>query len=519
MLTVAPAASAAPLSIRIEGNRFIDGTGETIRLLGVDRTSSEYGCVDGFGYDDGHFDDADAAAIASWNADAVRVPLNEDCWLGINGQPNSNEGAEPPLTVAGYRQEIENYVAELNAHGLYAILDLHWSAPGAQVASEQQPMPDAHSVPFWESVAQTFKSDPAVVFDVFNEPFSPTDPRSGDDPNPSHTVTWACWENGGCTVPAYNEAENRTATTYTAVGMQALVNSIRSTGATEPVMVGGLNFANDLSGWVDNAPDDPLNQEAASFHNYMGQECDDVGCWNNEVAPVAENVPVVTGEFDQEVCGASNFDDEYMTWADAHGVSYLAWGWIVLSPAEIAGEGCSAYHLIGDYAYTPSAPNGTNLRNHLLTLPAGGVTLAPPSTTPASSPPGASGAGAGSSAGGGGTKKPPITLTTFHTQVTAGDADVTFKLRSAQDCKGNLSGRTIKTFAAGPGSHKRRKLQLGSVGFSLVAGKARSVVLKLSGRARALLRSKGSLTAGFTVTLTGQGGRTVVHRTATLKGS
>ena len=69
--------------------------GQTIRLLGVNHPSSEYACVDGYGYNDGHMEAADAAAIASWNANAVRIPINEDCWLGINGQPNSNQGAEP----------------------------------------------------------------------------------------------------------------------------------------------------------------------------------------------------------------------------------------------------------------------------------------------------------------------------------------------------------------------------------------------------------------------------------------
>ena len=177
-------AASVPLSISIAGNHFVDGAGQTIRLLGVNLTSSEYGCVDGFGYDDGHFDDADAAAIASWGANAVRIPLNEDCWLGINGQPNSNRG-RPATDGAGYQQEIENYVADLNAHGIYAILDLHWTAPGNQVALEQQPMPDMdHSPAFWTSVASTFKNNPAVVFDLFNEPYDPTDPRSGDDQNP-----------------------------------------------------------------------------------------------------------------------------------------------------------------------------------------------------------------------------------------------------------------------------------------------------------------------------------------------
>jgi hypothetical protein len=509
-------ASAAPLSIRVEGNRFVNGAGQTIRLLGVDRTSSEYGCVDGFGYNDGHYDAADAAAIASWNANAVRVPLNEDCWLGINGQPNSNEGADPPLTQAGYQESIENYVADLNAHGLYAILDLHWTAPGSQVPLEQQPMPDKdHSPAFWTSVASTFKNDPGVVFDVFNEPFDPTDPRSGTDQDSQDRVSWNCWETGTedgseggatCDTSAYDENEAKT-TRYAVAGMQSLVDAIRATGATQPVMVGGLNFANDLTGWVDHAPDDPLNQEAASFHNYMGQSCDNLSCWNSEIAPVAANVPVVTGEFDQDVapCATSDFDDEYMEWADQHGVSYLAWGWIVLPPDQIDADGCSAYYLIGDYGYTPAAPNGTNLRNHLLTLPPGGVT----STTPPSSPPAGSGGGA--------KRTSSIRLTTFHAHVEAGGAAIAFELRSAQSCKGSLSGQTTKPFALGSKGHKRHKVSLGTVNFKLAANKAKSVVLKLSGPAKRLLKAKGSLAVRFTLTLSGKDGRTVLHRTATLK--
>jgi endoglucanase len=221
--------------------------------------SFEYGCVDGFGYNDGHMDDADAAAIASWGANAVRVPLNEDCWLGINGQPNSSEGADPPLTQAGYQQAVKDYVSFLNAHGLYAILDLRRPAPGAQVAEEQQPMPDAdHSPAFWQSVASTFKGNPAVVFDVFNEPFDPTDQRSGDDQDPQDAVTWNCWDTGTvggapCSTAAY-DANGIKTTTYRVAGLQTLVPTIRGTGATQPVLTGGLDFANDLSQWATDAP-------------------------------------------------------------------------------------------------------------------------------------------------------------------------------------------------------------------------------------------------------------------------
>src|SRR3954451_13202979 len=72
--TPAAAARVQRLPISIVGNHFVNGAGHRIRLLGVNHTSAEYGCVDGFGYDDGHFNNRDAAAIASWGANAVRVP-------------------------------------------------------------------------------------------------------------------------------------------------------------------------------------------------------------------------------------------------------------------------------------------------------------------------------------------------------------------------------------------------------------------------------------------------------------
>ena len=77
-------AAQTPLEISVSGNHFVNGlngTGNTIQLRGVNVSSSEYACAENFGYDDGDYTDATAAAIASWGANAVRIPLNEDCWL------------------------------------------------------------------------------------------------------------------------------------------------------------------------------------------------------------------------------------------------------------------------------------------------------------------------------------------------------------------------------------------------------------------------------------------------------
>src|ERR1700742_5134596 len=77
--------ATVPLSISIEGNHFVNGSGQTVRLLGVNHPSFEYACEYGYAYNDGNMNAPDAAAIAAWHATAVRVPLNENCWLGING--------------------------------------------------------------------------------------------------------------------------------------------------------------------------------------------------------------------------------------------------------------------------------------------------------------------------------------------------------------------------------------------------------------------------------------------------
>ena len=72
-----------------------------------------------------------------------------------------------------------NAVAAANAAGLYVILDLHFAAPnntstGVPYCPEAQiPMADQdHAPAFWASIAATFKSNPSVIFELFNEPLN-----------------------------------------------------------------------------------------------------------------------------------------------------------------------------------------------------------------------------------------------------------------------------------------------------------------------------------------------------------
>jgi endoglucanase len=323
------------LAVHVSGNHLVNGAGSTIQLHGVNRSGTEYQCVHGLGIFDGPSDDASVAAMVSWHGvNTVRVPLNEDCWLGINGYPNGGNSA------AQYQAAIESYVARLHAHGLYAILELHWSAPGSYQATRQEVMADAdHSPTFWSEVAMAFKGDPATIFDLFNEP---------------NSINWTCWRDG-CDVTSGDG-------TWRVAGMQSLVTAVRTTGATNVIMLGGLNFSNDITGLLPPyRPSDPANQLAASFHVYIDNPCHTAACWDSDLAPVIAQMPIVAGEIGDKDETATLIN-AFTAWAEPKGISYLAWTW------DTWGCGNGAV-LISDYGGTPCPGYGAGYRAHLATLP------------------------------------------------------------------------------------------------------------------------------------------------------
>jgi endoglucanase len=208
--TLGTTGASAP-AVRVTGNQLVDVDGRPVRLLGVNKAGTEYACAQGWGIFDGPVDEAAVTAMVSWRVSAVRVPLNEHCWLGRNGVAAAFSGEV-------YRSAVQAYVDRLHAAGLVAVLDLHWSAPGSALARGQAMMADAdHSVDFWTSVATRFRDDPSVVFELFNEP---------------HDISWDCWQLGCLTVDGWRAA-----------GMQQLLDAVRATGARQPVVATGTNGA------------------------------------------------------------------------------------------------------------------------------------------------------------------------------------------------------------------------------------------------------------------------------------
>jgi len=309
------------------------------RLDGVNVSGTETECVDGAALPPTQV--ALVAALRTWPIQAVRVPLNEDCWLGIDGVRTGGQA---------YRAAIRDYVRGLE-RDYVVILELHWSAPGSVRASAQQRMPDAdHSVDFWASVASRFLADRWVLFEPFNEP----DPPS-----------WACWRDG-CEMRSHYERQNYgrpVRGAWQAAGMAALVAAIRGAGARQPILLDGIARGNDLSGWASFAPADPAL--IAAWHLYPGYACADPVCWRSMLAGLGRQRVLATevGEADDRC--TSQFVETLVPWLEARGIGYLAWSF---NPWAT----CS-YGVVSDVRGTPSPGYGRWMFDHLTSEARAGV--------------------------------------------------------------------------------------------------------------------------------------------------
>jgi endoglucanase len=348
ILTTATSTAAPPLSVAVRGNHLVDQNGTTVVLRGANTSGTEYACVNEKSIFDGSEEASPGsiAAMRSWGFNVARVQLNESCWLGIQGVKAAYSG---PV----YQQAIESYVSALNAAGMYVIINLHWSSKGtARKATGQLPMPDERYAPsFWTSVAGAFKSNPAVIFDLFNEPYP--------NRNTDSTAAWQCDIAGsaGGTCRGFR---------YKAAGMQQLLGVVRATGATNVIMAGGPQYAGVLDGWSRFAPVDPLGQLAASIHVYWNtpanpnwSPCYTPSCWANVLGPLSTTVPIVVGEFGELDCGDTLYPP-FLDFADQHGISYLGWAWF-------AGSCTGEPSLITNYSGTAS-PYGIGYQQHLASL-------------------------------------------------------------------------------------------------------------------------------------------------------
>lgn len=326
----------------VQGNKIVGADGKQYLFHGIGRDGLEYNCSGQGPLDAQHLaymgSGTNSATGTYWGANTVRLPLSEGFWL--KGAPGY------PCTAAQYQQTVKQTVDALTALKLNVIIDLQWSDAGGQSGQGGGPwaMPDADSVTFWQQVASIYSGYSNVLFELFNEP---------------HPSSWSCWS-AACTMTydsGYSDDCRCTKTlTYQSVGMQALVTTVRNTGANNLVLAGGMNWGYDLS---------QLNTYQLSGTNIVYDThpypytSKLPNTWDASFGNASAIYPVISAESGEYDCGTS-YMSQLLPYFDAHQIGWVGWAW-----TAGVGNTCAYPQLITDYQGTPSVKTGQYIYQHL----------------------------------------------------------------------------------------------------------------------------------------------------------
>ncbi|WP_309380697.1 glycoside hydrolase family 5 protein [Cerasicoccus frondis] len=238
----------------VYGNKLINSNRDPVMLRGVNVVSLEWSPRGE------NIHRSIKVALKEWGANAIRLPVNDGFWFGRGkGKITSNNQEE-------YRQIVDEAIAMAAGEGAYVILDLHRFGGPQEYARE-----------FWLDAAARYANNPAVLFDIFNE---------------THGIDWELWRNGG-------ELKTKDKGIVQIVGMQQILEAVRSTRARNIVIAGGIDYAYKLHGVLDgyaleDTPGTYGLMYATHFYNWHGG-------WEKNFLEVAKKYPVLVGEFGADV--------------------------------------------------------------------------------------------------------------------------------------------------------------------------------------------------------------------------
>lgn len=252
-----------PSMLHVDGNQIKNAENEVVWLQGVSIPSLEWSASGD------NILKSTTIAIDDWKANVIRLSIRENFWNGTG--PYQKDGG------AGYRQLIDDVVNLAGSKGAYIVLDLH-----------RFRAPEAIHADFWKTLASRYKNHPAVLFELFNEP---------------HDVSWKIWRDGGFVSTEKKKdndtlAENKeTLKGFESIGIQALIDAVRETGAKNPVIAGGLDWSYDLSGILNGFALDDKGGNGIIYSTHVYPWKSD---WTGKFIEVAEKHPIFIGE-----CGAT----------------------------------------------------------------------------------------------------------------------------------------------------------------------------------------------------------------------
>jgi len=296
--------------IKTKGNTFVDLNGAVLQLQGENVTGLSEGSTSMW---DAFYDTPAStwqAAASKWHMNIIRLPVAEYNW---NNNSTSAKGRH-------YQDIVAKAVANIIAAHMYPIIDLHSASPNAYQNGSHVDRPGYadkdNSIRFWSSVAAVYKSNPAVLFELFNEPVA-------DEPSGAWNATRLSLllhgsDGGAGNFPLWmfvNGNFSNTGVTFNVAGNQQLLDAIRATGATNVILYPCPSWDNHPAQSLAVKPTDPLGQLGATIHYSGGNQSD----WQSILIA---GVPILETEYwNPVISGNSGYP-----WLKQNHIGYVMWG-------------------------------------------------------------------------------------------------------------------------------------------------------------------------------------------------
>lgn len=222
---VPPKPTPVPLPwLSTRGNQIVDASGKAIVLRGAN-ISSLY-----WGYEKWH-PEAVGNLATEWGAKVVRIRVHEDRFL-----------ADPKA----WFKKIENEIAgPAREAGIYVVIH-PW-------IGNNQPLPDDKTVEMWRMIAQRYKDDPTILYDLLAEP---------------REVSWR----------------------QTREAYKNLIETVREVNPKSLIFVSGLSWGRRINEYLD---------EPLPYGNivYRSNPYNHIGQFEDLFGKIATKYPVFLGEF------------------------------------------------------------------------------------------------------------------------------------------------------------------------------------------------------------------------------
>jgi hypothetical protein len=245
-----------------EGNKIVDENGKQVILHGVNRSGLEYNNGNGNDMSEGEYE----FISNDWAVTVIRLPFNQD-WI-----------TNDPV----YQALVDRVIQWIKKSGAYVILDLQWQDTAVRIP----PIPNTAAIDMWKKIADKYKDDPAIIYDIHNE---------------THDIGFTTWRNRAIEI----------------------IDAIQSVHPDALILVSGMDWASDLTQWAAN----PLPHANIVYSAHVYPWLGGLREWDIHFGQYVDKFPIFIGEF-----GGTNNDviwgKQLLSYLNNKQLGWTAWSWV-----------------------------------------------------------------------------------------------------------------------------------------------------------------------------------------------